>query len=303
MPKISAVMALYNTPYNLFEATINSILNQTFSDFELIIVDDKSEIDYSDFLKKFTDSRIKYFKLDENIGPGGARNFGIKKASGDYIAIADSDDIYLEKRFELQADFLEKNPGVSLISGAFGLSNSKRINTLPLSDEEIKVFMLFNSPFANPVVMFRKEVFLNKNLFYPEFLNFAEDYELWINAAFSGIKMANLDDVLMIYTRRANQLSKTKQKNQAEALKDLYKKIFEKLNMPVSKEEIELHYSIETGHYNKTTTIEDIINWFDKVITHNQTSNFLDENLLIEKNNQVIQEFKKSKKTFFGIRF
>ena len=79
--KLSAVMALYNTPYEYLQKTVESILNQSFQDFELIIVDDCSTIEYEEFLSQFNDSRIKYHKLEKNSGPSNARNYGIKIAN------------------------------------------------------------------------------------------------------------------------------------------------------------------------------------------------------------------------------
>lgn len=302
MSKVSAVMALYNTPYNLLEATINSILNQTFSDFEFIIVDDKSEIEYEGFLKKFNDARIKYFKLEKNIGPGGARNFGIKQATGEYVAIIDSDDVYFEKRFELQVNFLDKNPDVSILGGSITISTSKRILNLALEDKDVKVSMLFNSPLANPVVMFRRIDLVSRNLFYSEELSFGEDYFLWINSAFEGLKLANLEDGLMVYTRRSNQLSKMKQQNQVEIIKSLYRLMFEKLNWLVSDEEVELHYAIESNRYKEGTKLEEIAAWFDKIIEENKKSRFFDEDILLNKKVQSIQNFQNATQVIFKLK-
>lgn len=300
--KVSAVMALYNTPYSLLEATINSVLNQTFPDFELIIVDDNSETEYKEFIDKFQDARIKYFKLEKNIGPGGARNFGIKQATGEYVAIIDSDDVYSENRFELQVNFLDNNKDISILGGSLVVSSSKRVLDLALEDKDVRVSMLFNSPLANPVVMFKREDLLSRNLFYSEELTFGEDYFLWINSAFAGLKMANLEDKLMVYTRRSNQLSKMKQQNQVEIVKNLYKYIFEKLNMPASEGEIELHYAIEINRYDKKTKLENIENWFDKIINHNRKTQFFDEEILTMKKKQAIEDFQKSANVIFKLK-
>lgn len=302
MPKISAVMALYNTPYNYLKATVESILNQTFTDFELIIIDDASTIEYQAFFNDFNDERIKYFKLEENGGPGRARNEGIKKSLGGYVAITDSDDIYMPQRFELQVQFLDNNPEISLISGAFKQSNNGKISPVIENNEDIKLFMLFNSPFANPIVMFKKDIFLEKNLFYPEDIDFGEDYELWINAMFAGIKMANLKNVLMIYTRRPGQLSKTKLEKQIAILKKLYKKIFASLNLDASQEELDLHYEIYTENFKKIKSPEQILNWFDKIIEHNKKLQIFDEKTLINKKERVLNDYNKVKNRLLKIK-
>ena len=300
MPKISAVMALYNTPYNYLKATVESILSQTFSVFELIVVDDASSIEYEEFFAEFDDERIKYFKLEKNAGPGNARNVGIKKAAGEYVAICDSDDIYLPKRLELQAKFFDENPDISLTGCSFRFSNRTKLSFVPLEDKEIKTFMLFNSPLSNPSIMFRKEVFSKNNLFYPEDTNFAEDYELWINAMFCGVKMANLKDFLMIYTRRQGQLSKAKEETQIAILKKLYKKILAQMGIEPTQEELDLHHNIYAENFGQITSEKEISDWFDKIIEHNK--NLFDEKTLLDKKNDMLEKYRKIKNRLFKIK-
>lgn len=300
-PKISVVMALYNTPYKMLRKTVKSVLNQTFTDFELIIMDDSSTIKYKEFFEKFNDERIKYFKLEKNSGPGKARNIGIKKALGKYIAIADSDDIYKPKRFETQLNFLQNNPEVSLVSCAFKFSNKRKISPVIENDEDIKIALLFNSALSNPAVMFNRKEFLDKNLFYQEDINFAEDYSLWIDAMFSDIKMANLKDVLMIYTRRKNQLSKTKTKHQDLILKNLYTKIFLKIGLNPSEEELDLHHKIYEENFSDVKE-ERILLWFEKIINANKEKNVFKEEKLINLKNQTLEKNKKIKNRLFKMK-
>lgn len=302
MPKVSAIMALYNTPYNYLKATVESILSQTFNNLELIIIDDASAIEYQEFFNNFNDERIKYFKSEKNSGPGHARNEGIKKAKGEYIAITDSDDIYLPQRFEVQVDFLDKNPDISLIGCAFKQSNNGKISSVIEKDEDIKVAMLFNSQLANPAVLFRKNIFTEKNLFYAEDINFGEDYQLWLNAMFADIKMANLSEVLMIYTKRKNQLSKTKADKQTKILKDIYRNIFANLKMTISQEEIDLHYNIGCENFNSVTP-EEAENWLNKIIEYNKNLNIFSEEKLVEKKNQTINSINTFKNRLFKLKF
>lgn len=301
MPKISAVIPLYNTPFEYLSATVESILNQTFADFELIVIDDASTTEYREFFEHFNDARIKYFKLEQNTGPGHARNEGIKKAAGEYIALVDSDDISLPERFKLQAQFLDKNPEISILGSSFRFSNRKKSAHTICDSEEIKNFLLFNSPLCNPSVMFRRESTINNNLFFDEKINFAEDYKLWIDAAFAGLKFANLSEVLLIYTRRAGQLSKEKESVQISILKDLYKYIFAKLEFEATQEEIDLHYNIYSENFSQTTS-QQISDWFDKIITNNQAQKIFDEEKLIAKKNQVIEKYNKIKSRLFKVK-
>ena len=283
MPKISAVMALYNTPYHYLEVTVKSILEQTFSDFELIIIDDASSMKYEAFLKEFNDDRIKYVKLEKNAGPGHARNVGIKMAQGEYVAITDSDDVYMPQRFELQKKFFEQHPEVSLTGCTFRFSNRKKLSFVPIGEENIKMFMLFNSPLNNSTIMFRREEFVQKDLYYIEDINFGEDYELWINAMFSDVKMANLEDFLMIYTRRPGQLSKARLEKQIAILKRLYKKMFAKIGFEASQDELDLHYDIYTEKFKKIKTSKEILDWFDRIVKHNKKFKMFDEETIIDR--------------------
>lgn len=294
-------MPLYNTPFEYLNATVESILSQTFADFELIVIDDASGIEYKEFFEQFKDERIKYFKLEQNAGPGHARNEGIKKATGEYVALVDSDDISLPERFKLQAEFLDKNPEISILGTSFQFSNRKNPALTIFGEKEIRNFLLFNSPLCNPTVMFRKEDLVRRNLFFNETINFAEDYNLWIDAAFAGLKFASLKEVLLIYTRRSGQLSKEKKEIQVSILKDLYKEIFAKLGFEATKEQLDLHYNIYTQNLNQTSP-EQISDWFDKIIAHNKESQIFDEEKLIEKKNEVIKNYNKIKNRLLKIK-
>lgn len=295
-------MALYNTPYNYLQITIESILNQTFNDFELIIVDDASTLEYDYFIEQFNDERIKYIKLEQNAGPGHARNVGIKEANGEYIAITDSDDVYMPPRFELQVKFLDKNHEISLLGCTFRYSNRKRLFILPTEDEDIRTYMLFNSPLNNSTIMFRKEEFEKKNLAYIEDINFGEDYELWINCMFAGVKMANLSDFLMIYTRRPGQLSKAQHAKQVAILKKLYKKMFSKIGLEASNQELNLHYDIYSETFKHIKTAEEITKWFNKIIEHNKELAMFSEESLINKRDYVLEKYKKVKQRLFKVK-
>lgn len=289
-PKISAVMALYKTPINFLKKTVNSVLNQTFSDFELIIIDDASDFDYAPFFNQFNDSRIKYFKLEKNVGPGGARNEGIKKSTGEYVAVVDSDDVYFPFRFELQSNFLDENEDIDLISGGFEQSNNKKRPPVVENDDDIKVYLLFNSPIPNPLVMFRRKVFVENGLFYSQDIKFAEDYELWVRAIFNNLKFANIKDVLMIYVRRKNQLSKMKNDKQVSILKDIYRVMFENLGIKATPQELDLHYSIYKNEFKKDTDVSAVEKWFDKIIENNKKEKFFSEDKLIQKKNDIVEK-------------
>ena len=116
MPKISVIMPVYNTKEEYLREAIESILTQTYSDFELIIVDNGSEKGYvSKVLSSYKDTRIQPYRIEINAGPAEARNFAISQAKGTYLAFMDSDDVAVKERFAKQIKFFENNPEVGCL--------------------------------------------------------------------------------------------------------------------------------------------------------------------------------------------
>ncbi len=200
MAKVSVIMSVKDAEAYLEEA-VNSILSQSFRDFEFIIVDDGSKDRSPAILKKFSrdDKRIQVITNAENIGLPRSLNKAIESASGEYMARMDADDISMPQRFEKQAAFLDGNPDVGLLGTSYygiddkGTAVSR--NMVPAKDEDIRKSLIRGNPFCHPSVMIRKSV-LDKVGLYKEEFRHTEDYELWFRMAGSGAKMANLEDLL-----------------------------------------------------------------------------------------------------------
>ena len=111
---ISVVMSNYNTPINYLKESIDSVLNQTYSNFEFIIIDDGSTDDSLKFIKSYDDPRIKLIVNEENIGLTKSLNKGLKAAQGEFIARMDSDDICYPERFEKQIEYMRKHPDTTV---------------------------------------------------------------------------------------------------------------------------------------------------------------------------------------------
>jgi glycosyltransferase involved in cell wall biosynthesis len=203
-PILSVVLPVYNGEQYLHESIL-SILNQTFSDFELIIVNDASQDKSEEIIHSFDDPRIKYHRNAVNLGLVATLNVGIKLCSGKYIARMDQDDVSRPNRFKKQIDFLEKNTD-HIIVGSHVRIMGKNDLLYPLSDASIRVWMLVGTPFAHPAVMMRADVIKKNNLFYTESFKHAEDYGLWVQLSQFG-KMANLNEVLIDYRRHESQYS------------------------------------------------------------------------------------------------
>lgn len=205
-PLISVAMPVYNGERYLAEA-IDSILAQTYNNFELIIIDDGSTDNSLQVLRGYEkrDARIRLVAR-ENRNLATTLNDIIDLARGKWIARMDQDDIALPQRFERQLQWLERTEGD--IAGSwiqrFGTSD-KRIVKLCQSDEAIKMELLFCSPFAHPSVMIKTE--LVRLLQYDKAWEKAEDYDLWERAAEAGWKMTNVPEVLLLYRVHIAQIS------------------------------------------------------------------------------------------------
>lgn len=259
------------------KTSIDSILSQTFKDFEFIIVDDNSSDNTLKIINKYKDKRIKLVK-GENKGIAAALNLGIKIAKGKYIARMDADDISLPKRFEKQIDFMDKNV-------EFGICGTK-VKTLTnetihknwgswLKTNPKFIDILQNCAFCHPTVMIRKSIIKKGDLYYNEKLHYTEDQELWFRAI-KVTKFYNLKDKLLVY--RINKLNKSfKEHNQQE----LYLK---KLKL---KSLIWLGLKLE----NKKDIDEQIIQ-IKKILTYNKPivnlSKIQKENLYLKEENQKL---------------
>lgn len=197
--KVSVLMPVYNVQDHVSEA-VDSILNQTFKDFEFIIIDDASTDSTFEIINSYKDERIVLLKNETNIGLAASLNKGIKIAKGEYIARMDGDDISMPKRLEKQVDYLDKHPEVGVLGTYIKLFGSvSTINKYFLKDIECKLQLLFGVPFAHPTVVFRKVIFTSSNLYYDESLHqYGEDYDLWFKLS-KFTNFANLPSILLKY--------------------------------------------------------------------------------------------------------
>lgn len=205
-PTISVAMPVYNGEQYLAEA-LDSILTQTFRDFEFIIIDDGSTDKSLQLLREYQkrDSRIRLIAR-ENRNLATTLNDIVDIARGKWIARMDQDDVALPVRFERQLEWLSKTDADICGSWVqlFG-ARDKRILKHPQTDEAIKMEMLFSTPLAHPTVMMATQ--LVKQLRYDKVWERCEDYDLWERASRAGWKMTNLPEVLLLYRQHNTQIS------------------------------------------------------------------------------------------------
>lgn len=239
-------MPVYNAEKYLKE-TIDSILRQTFTDFELLIINDGSSDGSEDIILSCYDKRIRYKKNPTNLKLIETLNKGIELSSGKYIIRMDADDVSLPQRLQKQVDFMEKHPDVGVCGSWFEIfGKEKKIIKYPEKDEDIRIMMLYQTPFCHPAVVIRKEILLQHNIrFSPDFIH-AEDYEMWVRLM--GLtRFANIQEVLLLYRLHESSVSfSNKAVQKANTLKTI-RLLFQKIGMSVEPDDDEIFRNIAYG--------------------------------------------------------
>ncbi len=209
-PVVSIVLPVYNGGKYL-EASIRSILDQTFHDFELIIINDGSKDNSESIIRKFDDQRIRYF-YNENQGLGKSLIQGVGMAKGEFIARQDADDISLPLRLERQVGFLNQHSDVALVGTWADIIDERdqfldRSHKHPTDPKILKFELVFNNPFVHSSVMFRSAQIHAVGGYAPE-RNAFEDYDLWSRVS-HHYQVANLPEKLLIYREVSTGISKS----------------------------------------------------------------------------------------------
>ena len=198
-------MPVFKAKEYIYQA-VQGVLSQTYTNLELIIIDDNNDDGCYVRINEINDKRIRYYKGKKQ-GLAGARNYGVELSKGTYIANMDADDVYNNQRIEKQINYLLENK--IQICGTwmsyFGNYNNRFLKN-PIKDIDIKFCMLFSSPIANPTVLGLADLF-KSNLYIN---SVAEDYDLWARLAIQGVKFGNIPEVLTGYRIHNDQTSNTK---------------------------------------------------------------------------------------------
>ncbi len=216
VPKVSILMAVYNGERHLKEA-IDSILCQTFTEFEFIIIDDCSIDSTSAIIKTYHDKRINVFRNERNIGLTKSLNIGLNKAKGEYIARQDADDRSHATRLQLQLDFLDKNPDVVLLgTQARSIDEFGKLSYMPefkpISYAGVKYQLFFGNPFIHSTVMFNAHIIKSTFGGYNEDFRLSQDLELW-SRVIQNFKCMNLNRVCLDFRQNSNSVTKFKEVN------------------------------------------------------------------------------------------
>ena len=280
---ISVILPVYNGEKYLSEA-IESILNQTYENFEFIIINDGSTDNSLELIEKYKeiDNRIIVISR-ENKGLIGTLNEGIEKSRGKYIARMDQDDISLPNRFEEQIKIMENNEEI-IVCGSwiniFGNNIKNKIVKYYQKDKQIKSNLLLSCCFAHPSVMMRKDVFVDNDIWYDMDFKNAEDYHLWTQLAKVG-KFYNIPKVLLNYRFLETSITRVADKNELqrrEVYENIFKEALSLIDYKMNEEEIELSFIISHKDRIKVNKIDlnKLRMYFDRVVQANYQNDFAD---------------------------
>ena len=233
MPKVSVIIPTYNRADMIGDA-LGSLIHQTSGDWEAIVVDDGSTDDTEAMVSRFADGRIRYV-YQANKGLPGARNTGIRNATGEYIAFLDSDDLFLPDKLELQSQALDQSPDVGLVASGYAevdvhLNVLREVRNWHGHPQLGLTDWLQSNPFIVNAVLVRK-TWLEKAGLFDETMSYVEDWDVWLRLAQCGCRMMWLEAVVCLY-----RLHGTNMMRQAELMKKgmlrMFDKFFAQPNLP-----------------------------------------------------------------------
>lgn len=201
---VSIIIPIYNVAPNILSKSFESITNQTFKNFEAILIDDSSNCDTTNFCLEYCkiDSRFNYIRPTQKLGLVNSLNLGIDRAKHEIIARFDSDDICYTDRISKQIEFLKNNTDIDVLGGDIEVINSNYkhlyFRKYPVTHREIAKSMQIICPIAHPTVMYKKEV-IKKVGYYDDSYRYAEDIDLWLRLLSSGVRFSNLNTPLIKY--------------------------------------------------------------------------------------------------------
>lgn len=269
-PLVSVIMPVYNAEKYIRES-IDSLMSQTYDNFELIIIDDCGTDHSMEIVGSYADSRIKVFHNDKNMGIAYSRNRGLENCSGKYIAILDDDDISTKERLEKQVFFLGNND-IEVVGGeAVWIDENGKIirECLPMPDnpDYIKTSFLFQNIYNNSEVMFLRELIEKNNIRYQDDLMGMEDFKFWIECSKVG-KFSNIQECVLKRRMVKDNTTSVILKNQKEKRKQVFRELqrysLQKSGFKLTESDYNILYQyMGEERINRLLPKEDFFGWYD----------------------------------------
>lgn len=252
-PRVSFLMAVYDGETYLDEA-IQSVLNQTFRDFEFIVINDGSTDGTAKIIERYRqgDGRIRAYEQPKR-GLVVALNRGLGLARGEYVARMDADDISVPKRVAAQVAFMDAHPEVGICGTWIETIGTPHgdVRRYPTDDATIRSWLLFESVLAHPSIVMRRALLMKIGLFYDAGYVHAEDYDLWVRAA-HHTALANIPEVLLRYRLHPHQVVQKHDAMKLASARLVRLAQLERLGIRPTKEELALHQALSTWQFQAT---------------------------------------------------
>lgn len=281
MPLISIILPVYNSEKYIY-AAVQSMLDQTFTDFELIVINDASTDGTLDILRNFNDPRIRLINNETNLKVVKCLNRGIDLAKGEFIARMDADDISYPQRLEKQLAYLQSHPDIDLCATWVKVFGADDFIHYPYEDHElIKTELLFLNIIRHPTIMFRRKPFIENKVYYNELYINCEDYGLWVELI-DRLKFATLQEVLLEYRIHEKNTSIPQSKNW-NIIKRMnfmaYQVLLKRMGVEYSEDELELHLNLGFKHIThlKDKELVQYLEWLKKLARANNRSKYFEE--------------------------
>ena len=273
-------MPVFNSEKYVLES-VNSILNQTLSDFEFIIINDASTDNTEKILNNIKDKRI--IRIDNKIQMGNyrCRNIGMSVAKGSFIAVMDSDDISMQTRFATQYDFMIKTPRCIALGSAVEVfhGNKTLLFKRMYGSDENKIMLLKDNVTTHPSLMIRGDSLRNHKITYQESYVFSSDYDLMVKLSQKG-KIYNLPEILLKYRIHSDQISTRYKKEQSYFADQIRIKQLKNLYINPNREEIRIHISLMRDNTVYDNELKQMENWFNKILRQNEKYKIYDNEKL-----------------------
>lgn len=271
-PRVSVVMAVHNGEKYLAEA-IESILDQTFRDFEFIIVDDGSSDSTPRLLAVYEkrDPRLSIHRFDANCGLAAALNFGIQQARGEYIVRMDADDLSLPDRLQEQVAFMDSHPEIGVCGSWVELIGSRNGEEwqYPAGHEAIHARSLFENTLVHSSVIMNASLFRKYRLAYDENIRYAQDYELWSRAV-SLVRFANLDQVLLRYRLHAQGAGAKHRDEQLQVHAMIYRRLLQPFGVEPTKDNLLTHQTLALYQSGDAAFLRKARRWLESLTRANR---------------------------------
>ena len=276
--KVCCIISTYNTKKEYLEFAVQSVLDQTYKNFELIIIDDGSEIPVKEVLKDFTDERISIYRNETNKGQCYSRNFGMEIMDGEYMAVLDGDDAFHKDKLKEQVAYLEKHPNCDILATQFKyLSDNKKVTPfvrMTKNPEEYRVKLFWDDEkVLHSSVMVRSEFIKKNNVQYDVRYKYATDYGFWCQCSKHKGRFSILNKYLAYYRMNSNQVSREHANEQKQCGFNIYLNQLENLNITPTETEKEIHLSL--FHYLiEGKSSQETYDWYLKLLKASQKSDF-----------------------------